>query len=155
MSGKEQTTDFRLDPMESSDGRGFARKSWDAYVRGTNKLLGPALNPLIEPQAKKVAGSMVVDLMGFWMVWQLEGGYEGLRRTGMSRSAIYRRVKLFRTLFKMHPDEFVLPGVEFDLAAYRSGQPTKRERAQVDELTRTPSWPKRESRIVDSEPESV
>lgn len=129
-----ETPDFRLDPMDSADGKGFARKTWDAYVRGTNKLFGPALMPLVEPQAKKVAGSLVVDLLGFWMVWQLEGGFEGVRRTGMSRSAIYRRIKLFRTIFKMHPDEFVLPGVEFDIAAYRAGEPSKRERAQVDEV---------------------
>ena len=38
---------------------------------------------------------------------------------GMSRASIYRRIKLFRIAFGAHPDEFVMPGVTLDLAAYR------------------------------------
>jgi len=70
---------------------------------------------------------MVVDLFGFWLLWQLEGGYDGLRRLGMSRSAIYRRIKLFRTMTGMHPDEYVLPGVETDVQTYRKTKPYARE----------------------------
>ena len=61
------------------------------------------------------------------MTWQLEGGFEGLRRIGMSRSAIYRRVKLFRSMTGLHPDEYVMPGVEIDVKAYREGKPSRRE----------------------------
>ena len=57
---------------------------------------------------------------GFWVVWHLEGGFEGLRATGMSRASIYRRVKLFRIAFGMHPDEFVMPGVTLDLEEYQA-----------------------------------
>jgi hypothetical protein len=66
------------------------------------------------------AGSMV-DLVGFWVVWHLEGGFEGLRAMGMSRASIYRRIKLFRIAFDAHPDEFVMPGITLDLAAHREG----------------------------------
>ena len=62
----------------------------------------PALRPLVQ---KYAAGSMV-DLVGFWAVWHLEGGFEGLLRMGMSRASVYRRVKLFRMAFGAHPDEF-------------------------------------------------
>lgn len=123
----EEPVDFRSDPMESPDGRGIARRAWDTYARRTNQLLGPALRPLLDPTAKKIGASMAVDAFGFWLVWHLEGGFEGLRRAGMSRSAIYRRIKLFRTMTGMHPDEYVLPGVEIDLKKYRSTKPHRRE----------------------------
>jgi hypothetical protein len=36
-------------------------------------------------------------LVGFWAIWRLAGGFEGLQRMGMSRASIYRRIKLFRS----------------------------------------------------------
>lgn len=36
----------------------------------------------------------------------------------MSRASIYRRIKLFRTSYGAHPDEYELPGVRVDLAEY-------------------------------------
>jgi hypothetical protein len=35
----------------------------------------------------------------------------------MSRSSIYRRIKLFRRVFGMHPDDYEFPGVTIDLDA--------------------------------------
>lgn len=125
--GDDGATDFRADPMESPDGHGLARRAWKTYVRKSNDWLGPALRPLLEPGVRKVAASGVVDLLGFWLVWHLQGGYEGLRALGMSRSAIYRRIKLFRSLTGMHPDEYVLPGVSISLDEYRSTKPYRRE----------------------------
>ncbi len=59
-------------------------------------------------------------------MWHLEGGYEGLRRLGLSRSAIYRRINSFRTRFGEHPDVYKFPGVTLDeldlLIALNSGQ---------------------------------
>ena len=110
-------TDFRSDRMESPEGRGIARRAWDAYVGAVGKVTTPALRPLVQMYA---AGS-VTDLLGFWAVWHLEGGFEGLRRLGMSRASIYRRVKLFRIAFGAHPDEFEMPGITLDLERYRSG----------------------------------
>jgi hypothetical protein len=48
------------------------------------------------PAARKIAVPVMLDLMGFWLAWHLEGGFEGLQRLGMSRASIYRRVSLFR-----------------------------------------------------------
>lgn len=109
--------DFRSDRMESPEGRGVARRAWDSYVGAVGKVSTPALRPFVEMYA---AGSMV-DLVGFWVVWHLEGGFEGLRAMGMSRASIYRRVKMFRIAFGAHPDEFVMPGVTLDLAGHREG----------------------------------
>ena len=67
------------------------------------------------------AAGSIVDLVGFWAVWHLEGGFEGLQKMGMSRASIYRRVKLFRIAFGDHPDEFVMPGITLDLEGYREG----------------------------------
>jgi hypothetical protein len=107
--------------MESPEGKGNARKAWEAYMRGVARVSGPA----IEPFARKLAASTMTDLMGFWLAWQLEGGFEGLRELGMSRSSIYRRVRLFRAALGVHPDEFKLRGVEFDVAEYQGGKAAK------------------------------
>src|SRR2546422_3832626 len=107
--------DFRSDRMESSEGKGIARRAWDAYagaVRGSKA--GQTL-------ARKLAIPVAMDLVGFWLLWHLEGGFEGLRRLGMSRATIYRRVSLFRVTMGVHPDEYELPGVSLDVKAYQQG----------------------------------
>ena len=86
----EPVTDFRSDRMPSPEGKGLARRAWEAYAAQVNKLAAPA----VEPLARKVAVPVMLDLLGFWLAWHLEGGFEGLQRIGMSRSSIYRRVVL-------------------------------------------------------------
>ena len=109
--------DFRSERMETPEGRGVARRAWDAYAGAVGKVTTPALRPFVQMYA---AGS-VVDLIGFWAVWHLEGGFEGFQRMGMSRASIYRRIKLFRIAFGAHPDEFEMPGITLDLVAFRDG----------------------------------
>jgi len=109
--------DFRSDRMESPEGKGTARRAWDAYVGAVGKVTAPALRPIV----KLYAAGSVTDLVGFWVVWHQEGGFEGLRALGMSRASIYRRVKLFRIAFGAHPDEFEMPGVGLDLEGWRQG----------------------------------
>lgn len=106
--------DFRSDRMSSPEGKGIARRAWDQYAAAVNRAAGPAIAPL----AERIAAPMAVDLIGFWLVWHLEGGFEGLRRIGMSRSSIYRRISMFRRAYGRHPDEFELAGVHLDLAEY-------------------------------------
>jgi hypothetical protein len=109
--------DFRSDRMETPEGRGIARRAWDAYAGAVEKVTTPAIRPL----AQKYAAGSIVDLVGFWAVWHLEGGFEGLQRMGMSRASIYRKIKLFRVAFGAHPDEFEMPGITLDLVAFREG----------------------------------
>lgn len=111
--------------MPSSEGRGTARerflRAWDAYERAVSRHVEPVLGPLVKPLVTKIAAAGVIDLAGFWLVWHLEGGFEGLQRIGMSRAAIYRRVALFRRLYHAHPDEYQFAGVDIDLVAYLNG----------------------------------
>ena len=109
--------DFRSDRMDSPEGRGVAHRAWHSYVAAVTKVSTPALKPLVRMYA---AGS-ITDLVGFWAVWHLEGGFEGLQRLGMSRASIYRRIKLFRIAFGAHPDEYEMPGITLDLAAFQQG----------------------------------
>jgi hypothetical protein len=105
--------------MPSPEGRGNARarwqKAWDAYSRAVSK----AATPIVEPAVRPLARTLTFDSMGFWLAWQLEGGFEGLQKSlGMSRSAVYRRLALFRAATGSHPDEFEFPGVRIDLGEY-------------------------------------
>jgi len=102
--------------MESPEGRGIARRAWDAYADAVGKVSAP----VVEPFARKLAVPVAMDLAGFWLLWHVEGGFEGLRRMGMSRSSIYRRISLFRRFFGVHPDEYEMPGVKLDLLKYQT-----------------------------------
>lgn len=102
--------DFRSDPMESPEGKGNAKRAWEAYLRTTGKVAAPL--------TKRLAATMNAELWGFWLIWHLCGGFEGLQRLGFSRSGIYRRIKRFRQVTGYHPDEFEMPGVTIDPTAY-------------------------------------
>ena len=110
--------DFRSDPYETNEGRGIARRAWDAYAKAVNDKFGPTLHPLIQPAAATVARTMVADLIGFWTIWHLHGGFQGMEDFGYSRATIYRKIKRFRRVFGQHPDEFTLVGVTLDPEAY-------------------------------------
>ena len=43
--------DFRSDRMESPEGRGVARRAWEAYVGGVRKVTDPALRPITPAQS--------------------------------------------------------------------------------------------------------
>lgn len=73
---------------------------------------------LVTPYARWNVQGFSTELVGFWVLWQAEGGFEGLRNLGMSEATIWRRVRAFRDAFGQHPDDFELPGVVVDLDAY-------------------------------------
>jgi len=119
-------SDFRSDRMPSPDGYGAAKqafeKFWAAYVRKLQPAMD-ASKPAIEKLAMPGVRAYTFDLFGFWLAWHLEGGFEGLQRPqpsglGMSRSAVYRRIAMFRRMTGKHPDEYILPGVTIDVAKY-------------------------------------
>jgi hypothetical protein len=118
--------DFRSDRMDSPEGRGIARRAWEGYVGAVGKVTTPAIKPLV----RKYAAGSIVDLIGFWAVWHLEGGFEGLQRMGMSRASIYRKIKLFRIAFGAHPDEYEMPGITLDLVGFREGWAAKNTAAK-------------------------
>lgn len=96
------------------EGRGVAEVGWRAAVE---KLALKAAIPM-EPLSRRLALGTVQDLIGFWALWQLEGGAAGLERLGMPRSTIYRKVNLFRESFGAHPDMFDFPGLTADPETY-------------------------------------
>ena len=106
--------DFRSDRMDSAEGRGRARRAWDAYVR-TVERVG---RPVLESAAKSLSAKLTAELSGFWLSWHLYGGFEGLERIGWKRSTIYRKLKLFRTVLGVHPDDYDIVGVDLDRQAF-------------------------------------
>jgi hypothetical protein len=110
--------DFRSDKMESREGKGAARRAWDAYARAVNKHLSPKLIPILEPGANAVAREWVADMVGFWVLWHLYGGFDNLVEFGFHPATLYRKINRFRIAFGQHPDEFVMPGVKIDRDAY-------------------------------------
>ena len=111
-------TDFRSARMESSEGYGQARRAW---VKAVNKYLGvmdKTAGPIMEPYLRPIAARVEAGLVGFWLLWHLEGGFEGLQQLGMSRTTIYRKIKYFRLATGQHPDEYKIPGVRIDVEKY-------------------------------------
>lgn len=96
------------------EGRGVAELDWWAAVQ---RLALRAALPLEAP-TRRIALGRIQDLIGFWALWHLEGGGQGLERLGMSRATLYRKVAQFRESFGVHPDEFEFPGLTADPGAY-------------------------------------
>lgn len=111
--------DFRQQRSASPDGDGNAKsgwaRAWAAYAKAVepvSKVLVKPLSPIVTPLAR----GATFDSIGFWFAWHTCGGFEGLQsQLGMSRSAIYRRIAVFRTAFGAHPDSYQFPGVTIDL----------------------------------------
>lgn len=113
------SVDFRGQKMPSREGLGLA---WSRYKEAVNRLSTAGLLPGITQASEKTTREIVLARAGFWLVWQLEGGFDGMRRLGMSEASIYRKVKAFREMFGAHPDEYRFPGVTVDVEAYLLGQ---------------------------------
>ncbi len=104
--------------METPEGRGLARQAWEAYVGVVRKRIYPHVAPFVEPKVEPLSCQIVEDLIGFWVMWHLYGGFEGLERFGMHKSTIWRKVARFRRMTGQHPDEFEMPGIQVDPKEY-------------------------------------
>jgi hypothetical protein len=106
--------------MPSPDGMSIAKdafkKAWSIYAK--------ALEPVTSRVASPIGQAVTFDMYGFWITWHLLGGFEGLQKSpqegglGMSRSAVYRRIQMFRKATGKHPDEFTLPGVSINVQEF-------------------------------------
>lgn len=114
--------DYRSQRSDTPEGKGIAKRAWETYAAATEKAFGPILHPIIDPvmdpAVRKLARNWTADLLGFWTLWHLYGGFEGLKRFGYHEATIYRKVKRFRRVFGAHPDEFTIPGITVDPEAY-------------------------------------
>jgi hypothetical protein len=120
MTEPSEVPDFRSQRMESAEGRGIARRAWAKWERLVldAPLVRKVADPIVMPFASRYGAATAVDLLGFWLVWQLEGGFAGMERLGMGRTTIFRKIKRFRQLTGKHPDEFELVGVSLDVDSY-------------------------------------
>lgn len=116
--------------MESREGEGHARAAWEAVFGAPPG--GREVRRI--PGVSTWARNATAELLGFWMLWHIHGGFDGLERFGMHRATIFRKVARFRSVFGEHPDSFELPGITFDLEAYWAGaaaaEQLRRERLQ-------------------------
>lgn len=117
--------DFRAERMPSPEGQGRAKSAledaWDAYHSANKAINKPLYSafPWLRNAVRGQVASATVDLFGFWLIWRLFGGFEGLQKNiGMSRSTIYRRISQFRAVFNEHPDVFEFPGVTVDVDTF-------------------------------------
>ena len=100
--------------METPEGKGIAKRAWEAYAGVVRKKVYPSVAPFLEPALEPLGCQVVEDLIGFWVMWHLYGGFGGLERFGMHKSTIWRKVARFRRVTGVHPDEFKMPGISID-----------------------------------------
>ncbi|MFH1331295.1 MAG: hypothetical protein ABIJ48_11660 [Actinomycetota bacterium] len=108
--------DLRRQRMDSAEGLGKAFKVWTGY----SAALGFVRPASWDRAFSHVGERLTMENMGFWLCWHFFGGFEGMRRAGRSRATIYRHLKRFRVSMKCHPDEYVMPGVDIEPAAFWS-----------------------------------
>lgn len=127
--------DFRSERMPTPEGEGRAKAALETayesyYKRNTafNKRLFGAF-PELREALRGHTGARILDLLGFWLMWQISGGFDGTQKAlGISKSQMYRRVALFREAFGEHPDVCEFPGITVDPAAFLAGMAERFER---------------------------
>ena len=73
-------------------------------------------------------------MFGFWLMWQLSDGFEGMQEGfGMSRTNLYRRIAFLRAVFGEHPDVMKSPDITIDPVHFLSEMGKRQQKA----LTRT------------------
>ena len=128
--------DFRADRMPTPEGEGRAKSAlesaWDTYYAANKTVNKPMLTafPGIAKLLRGYVNSTMFDLFGFWLIWRLTGGFEGMQESlGMSRSSVYRRISQFRAVFGEHPDVYEFPGVTVDLETFLRGMTERQKKS--------------------------
>ena len=111
-------SDFRSDPMDTPEGQGIAKKAWNAYVKAVDRSVPPFVKSKLATALEPLGTTVVEDMIGFWVMWHLYGGFEGLEEFGMHKSTIWRKVARFRRVTGQHPDVFEMPGITIDPKEY-------------------------------------
>lgn len=128
--------DFRSERMPSPEGEGHAKEAleagWEAFYATNRQVNKPiyAVMPWLKTLGRGYATSQVFDLFGFWVMWRLSGGFEGMQKSfGMSRSSLYRRIALFREVFGEHPDVMNFPGIAIDPVEFATGMTERQKKS--------------------------
>ncbi len=120
--------DFRSERMPSPEGEGRAKSAlesaYETYYKvnkAANKRPFGAF-PELRQMLRGYAGARVLDLIGFWLMWHLCGGFENTQKAlGISKSQMYRRIAQFREAFGKHPDVYEFEGIDLDPAKFAAG----------------------------------
>ena len=115
--------------MESPEGQGLAKKAWKSYVKAVDRRTPPFVKARVQTALEPLGSQMVEDMIGFWVMWHLYGGFEGLQEFGMHKSTIWRKVARFRKMTGQHPDIFTMPGISINPADYWASDDTTEGRA--------------------------
>jgi len=68
----------------------------------------------LEPVVKEVSGRIIQRMLGFWVMWHLAGGFDGLMAKGWtSRTAIYRSRAEFHRFMGMEVEAFWPEAIAF------------------------------------------
>ena len=94
--------DFRSERMPSPEGEGRAKdaleSAYETYYKANksvNKRIFGAF-PELRTMLRGYTSSRLFDLFGFWLMWRLVGGFEGMQKSlGVSRSGMFRRIASF------------------------------------------------------------
>ncbi len=130
--------DFRSDKMSSLEGYGRARARWQAFQDSLPETVWEDIyearveagwivpgNPPddgdrddIPDEAIEEMGRRSLEeseLLGFWIAWQVAGGFANLQEAGWHRATIHRKIRRFRARYDQHPDEFTPGWLTLDL----------------------------------------
>lgn len=119
-------SDYRSEKMDSVEGLGRARKRWFGFMASlpsdaldaTGWMDGrySASSLLSAEQHREIArgAKESSELIGFWVMWHLAGGFDQLEGAGWHRATIFRKIKRFRDEFGQHPDAYDFPYLTID-----------------------------------------
>ena len=114
--------------MPTPEGEGRAKSAmesaYETYFKANkavNRRLFAAF-PELRSALRGYTAARMFDLFGFWLLWRLMGGFEGMQKSlGLSRTGMFRRIAAFREVFGEHPDVYEFPGVTIDPAEFLAG----------------------------------
>jgi hypothetical protein len=131
-----ESPDFRAEKSESTEGARVAASRWGGFHHQLSEdviaeaFSGPGRSMEdLDPEIRDDIAADALErseLIGFWVAWHLAGGFDNLARGGWHRATIFRKVRRFRTVFGVHPDEFTFPWIELDLPGAWNDQLTRR-----------------------------
>jgi hypothetical protein len=123
--------DYRSDKMGSIEGVSNARGRWFDWLSELSDDEAAFLmrmpnitvfTNLDRTRADKDEDAEPVDvkerseLLGFWIMWHLAGGFKRLEQWGWHRSTIHRKIRRFRDAYGgIHPDEYKFNWIDLDL----------------------------------------
>lgn len=124
--------DLRSSKMDSAEGLGIARNRYLNWWRdlpedfreafddeGGDARVTAALGAAPDnigmwaPMATRAREES--ELIGFWIAWHQAGGFQALEVSGWNRATIYRKLRRFRTVYGVHPDEHDFDWIRLDL----------------------------------------